>query len=547
VPAHGEDEVLLDVAAVSVCGSDVHQWQARNSWPVRHPVVLGHEFCGVVREVGPRSGLRSGDRVVCETHAIVDPDGPLARAGLYSSTRPPGLRATVDGAMRPTMPVPARILHCLPGHVPDEHAALAEPAASRSARCGQHDVKPGDRVVVLGPARSGSSARDGQAPGGRGGARGPRGGRAPSRVAAAYGCLRFRSGSEPLRAWARERDGAGVDGVVDAAGHSAALAEAMGLSAGRLHHEGGLGAAARRRLARPDRPEGGAAAGQLQHNWPMWERVIALLASAPRRRAARRWRLPAPGLEGRLREDGEGRDRQGRSDHAKGVSSMPGPVKTQVSLDLTTIAEALEMARGARRAGIDWLERNALLLGEGLHAVKALRREFPGVPIVADLKTMDGAGLEAEMMLGAGATHVVVMSRAHWASVAEMVKVAHGMGGEVMADVLGARTRRRTHGRCRTLGWTGSSSTPASTSAATSAGLAPRRPRRGRGRGRAARPGGRRALDRAGLETVRRGARSVVIGAPLAIPGRPLRTGDEFEAILRDVVARVRSLEASRP
>jgi 3-keto-L-gulonate-6-phosphate decarboxylase len=113
-------------------------------------------------------------------------------------------------------------------------------------------------------------------------------------------------------------------------------------------------------------------------------------------------------------------------------------VTTQVSLDLTTIPEALELARGARRAGVDWLEAGTpLILGEGLHAVGALKGEFPGVPIVADLKTMDGAGLEAEMMLGAGATHVVVMSRAHWASVKEMVKIAHGLGGEVMADVLG--------------------------------------------------------------------------------------------------------------
>ena len=65
VPLPAEDEVLLDVAAVSVCGSDVHQWQALNSWPVRHPVILGHEFCGTVREVGSRvSGFGPGDRVV---------------------------------------------------------------------------------------------------------------------------------------------------------------------------------------------------------------------------------------------------------------------------------------------------------------------------------------------------------------------------------------------------------------------------------------------------------------------------------------------------
>ena len=50
VPEPAEDEVLLEVGAVSVCGSDVHQWRALNSWPVRHPVVLGHEFCGTVRD-----------------------------------------------------------------------------------------------------------------------------------------------------------------------------------------------------------------------------------------------------------------------------------------------------------------------------------------------------------------------------------------------------------------------------------------------------------------------------------------------------------------
>ena len=70
----------------------------------------------------------------------------------------------------------------------------------------------------------------------------------------------------------------------------------------------------------------------------------------------------------------------------------------QISLDLTNIDEALAVARAAVRAGVDWLEAGTpLILAEGLHGVRALRREFPDVPIVADLKTMDGAGLEAEM------------------------------------------------------------------------------------------------------------------------------------------------------
>lgn len=109
----------------------------------------------------------------------------------------------------------------------------------------------------------------------------------------------------------------------------------------------------------------------------------------------------------------------------------------QVSLDVETIDEALKLARGAVRAGVDWIEAGTpLILGEGLHAVEALHKEFPKHPIVADLKTMDGGGLECEMMAKAGASMVVVMSRAHWATVKEVVAMARRYNVKVMADVL---------------------------------------------------------------------------------------------------------------
>ncbi|MGI8636520.1 MAG: orotidine 5'-phosphate decarboxylase / HUMPS family protein, partial [Segetibacter sp.] len=78
-----------------------------------------------------------------------------------------------------------------------------------------------------------------------------------------------------------------------------------------------------------------------------------------------------------------------------------------------------------------------LILAEGLHGVRKLREAFPGVPIVADLKTMDGGYLEAEMMAKAGATHVVVMARAHKETIKCVVNAGRDFGIKVMGDNLG--------------------------------------------------------------------------------------------------------------
>lgn len=110
----------------------------------------------------------------------------------------------------------------------------------------------------------------------------------------------------------------------------------------------------------------------------------------------------------------------------------------QISLDLTDITEALATAQMAMRAGVDWLEAGTpLILAEGLHGVKKLREAFPKIPIVADLKTMDGGYLEAEMMAKAGATHVVVMARAHEETIKCVVKAGKDFGVKVMGDNLG--------------------------------------------------------------------------------------------------------------
>ena len=223
---------------------------------------------------------------------------------------------------------------------------------------------------------------------------------------------------------------------------------------------------------------------------------------------------------------------------------MKHNVYTQVSLDIPTIAEAMEMAKGAVNVGIDWIEAGTpLILGEGVHALRALKEAFPNKPIVADLKTMDGAGLEAEMMLKAGASYVVVMSQAHWASVKEMVKMAKHYGGYVMADVLNAPNKVEAAKRMQELGadWiilhTGFDernhvqglSPLTDLQSILDAVSIP------------VQAVGGLSIEQA-IECVKMGASSLVIGAPLAVQADRFAVGDEYESILSEVVRRVKSI-----
>lgn len=110
----------------------------------------------------------------------------------------------------------------------------------------------------------------------------------------------------------------------------------------------------------------------------------------------------------------------------------------QISLDVTSVDAAVEIAEMAVRAGIDWLEVGTpLVIAEGMRGVRAMRERFPAHPIVVDLKTMDGGWLEVEIMAKAGATHVVVMGQAESETVELVVRAGEDFGVEVMGDNLG--------------------------------------------------------------------------------------------------------------
>ena len=280
-PAPGPDDVILAVEAVGVCGSDLHQWTSTHSWKVNYPVVLGHEFGGRIAAVGSAvKNWKEGDRVVSETAAVIDPDSPLSREGLYNldPTRR-GFGYGVDGAMTKFVRVPARCLHRVPDGLTMEQAALTEPCCvAYNAVINNAKVRPGDRVVVLGPGPIGIlCAAMARLAGAQVALVGLERDRARLEVAKAYGCEVIIGDAS---AWAKARDGLGVDGVIDAAGASAALRIAMEL----VRPNGwiskvGWGPQPLGYSLDPLVQKNITLQGSFSHNWPVWERVLALLAS----------------------------------------------------------------------------------------------------------------------------------------------------------------------------------------------------------------------------------------------------------------------------
>src|SRR5258708_9032228 len=154
VPEIGDYDVLLAVQAVGVCGTDIHVANGQKRGKLKYPVILGHEFAGVIVQAGKNvRGFKEGDRVVSETAAVIDEDSPFVHRGLYNLD--PGRRGFgfgIDGAMTHYTKVPERILHHIPATLPFEVASLTKPCCvSYNATCVNARILPGDAIAVIGP------------------------------------------------------------------------------------------------------------------------------------------------------------------------------------------------------------------------------------------------------------------------------------------------------------------------------------------------------------------------------------------------------------
>ena len=154
VPEPGPREVLVEVSAVGVCGSDVHYYEHGRigSRVVRAPLVLGHESAGRVAAVGEAvTGHAVGDRVTLEPGV---PCGRCreCRGGRYNLCPHVVFFGTppVDGAFAGFVTIHEDFAFALPDSLSDEAGALMEPLSVGIWACRKAGVSAGDRVLVTG-------------------------------------------------------------------------------------------------------------------------------------------------------------------------------------------------------------------------------------------------------------------------------------------------------------------------------------------------------------------------------------------------------------
>jgi len=218
--------------------------------------------------------------VVSETAAVIDPNNPMSRQGLYNldPTRK-GFGYGVNGAMTKYVRVPARCLHNVPAQLAFEQACLTEPSCvAYNALVENSRIKPGDRVIVIGPGTIGIlCAAVARLCGAEVAIVGLEADRHRLDIAKVYECETIVGDATE---WAKKRDGLGADIVVDAAGASATLKMAMQwVRPNGQITKVGWGPQPLQFSLDPMVQKNVSIQGSFSHNWPVWERVIALLSS----------------------------------------------------------------------------------------------------------------------------------------------------------------------------------------------------------------------------------------------------------------------------
>lgn len=152
--ALGANDVLIDIAYVGICGSDVHYYKHGHigDFVVKQPMILGHEASGIIAAIGKNvTHLAVGDNV-CIEPGIPDFSSDISRKGLYNLDAQVKFWATppIHGCLTPQIKHPAALVYKLPDNVSLKEGALIEPLAVGVQAAKLAAIKPGDTALVIG-------------------------------------------------------------------------------------------------------------------------------------------------------------------------------------------------------------------------------------------------------------------------------------------------------------------------------------------------------------------------------------------------------------
>ena len=152
MPEVGPHDVLIQVEACGVCGTDVHIYEGdKGAAEVTPPTILGHEFSGVIREVGSEvKKYKAGDRVCIDPNCYCGACDPCRNGVAHFCENMMGYGTTVNGGFAEYCAVDERQVYLLGENTTFEQGAMAEPVACCLHGIDMCEIQPGQQVVIIG-------------------------------------------------------------------------------------------------------------------------------------------------------------------------------------------------------------------------------------------------------------------------------------------------------------------------------------------------------------------------------------------------------------
>lgn len=144
-----ETEILIEVTNCGICGTDVHIFEGKTD--AKKPVILGHEFAGIVAETAStHNGFRPGDKVAVDPNIYCGYCKNCRNGKVNLCENLKAIGVTINGGFAEYSIVPFKQAHRLPKQMDLSEAAFAEPLSCCIHGMNLADVKIGDTVVIIG-------------------------------------------------------------------------------------------------------------------------------------------------------------------------------------------------------------------------------------------------------------------------------------------------------------------------------------------------------------------------------------------------------------